>query len=327
MTESHIGANLAILMPKMSPNSSERFKERYSGLVQSLGDRGLSCFFAENHNSFDKDNGYFSNVFDVNKNNLAMTGYSNIVRDLTMSLDNKPLYNSGLQIVHTPEFNRFVADKQSIYRLFPELHPKTICVQAAGVLSAIDDLKAREVVIKPSTGQQSEGVVLIDKQQQLTELNLNDGNYLVQEYIDTSGGIPELGVRGVHNLRMISIGRQVIGAIVRDRGTDPKMLRQDSYGKICEIDEIPEGFMNIANRIHDGLVHIKGSDNSVIAIDVMRGIDSNGEVRDVLCEVNRRPVRISPYDLHDNTNRDNNGLLRLSNRWDNAEADMLERLM
>ncbi len=325
-----IDADIAVLMPKLSPNTGERFKERYSGLEKALAKRGLMSFFAEGHDSFTKETKYFRNVFDSDRNVLAQSGSADVVRDLTMSLDNKPLYESGLTVVHNPELNRFIADKQSVYELLPEIHPKTISVQAAQVLDAIDrlrDLGLREIIIKPATGLKSEGIVLVDGQKKLANLQLNNGRYLVQEYLDTSGGIPELGIRGTHNLRMISIGTKVIGAVARERGSNSKILRDDNYGKVYDPDELPDSIMGIADYVHEGLSKIEGAKDGVLAIDVMRGKGSDGEARDVVCEVNRRPMRISPFDLMDRGNSDPDGLLRLGRNWDGAEADLLAKLV
>jgi hypothetical protein len=59
----------------------------------------------------------------------------------------------------------------------------------------------------------------------------------------------------------------------------------------------------------------------------MRGIDASGERRDVLCEVNRRPLRISPWDLRDENNLEPAAITEMARRWDKAEAAMLADLV
>ena len=97
-------------------------------------------------------------------------------------------------------------------------------------------------------------------------------------------------------------------------------------GPVVELDQLSDGVQEIVDRVHAILGDLPGSGKNVIAIDIMRGFGADGEMRDLLCEVNRRPQRISLYDALDERNLDIPGIRRLSKQWDIHEADMLTDL-
>jgi hypothetical protein len=77
--------------------------------------------------------------------------------------------------------------------------------------------------------------------------------------------------------------------------------------------------------VHEVLVSKPEEGHAVIAIDTMRGLNAEGELVDVLCEVNRRPQRISRYDLRSTKNTDPQGIAWLASEWDKHEAEMLSK--
>lgn len=313
-------ADLGILMPIVTDH--ERSTIRYAGLSTELAKLSVDHYFADGHASFDADTRSFANVHDVQNDPLAARASSPLVRDLTMALDNKPLYGAGLRIVQDPEFNRAMANKARMYEELKDVHPATLIVDQADVANAIAALPGRFAVVKPVVGQQSKGVEIVDRE--TDRLQLPEGTYLVQDFIDTSRGIPDLGVEGTHNVRVISINGLAVAGIARvNHQTDGHMLKDDIYGRAFSPDELPESMHSIISTVHDMTGKLPGENKNVIAIDMMRGINAEGEMVDVLCEVNRRPMRISRYDTRNKNNLDNDGLLRVGKAWDKAEAAML----
>jgi glutathione synthase/RimK-type ligase-like ATP-grasp enzyme len=248
-----------------------------------------------------------------------------IVRDLTMSLDDKPLYaDKCIKTVHDPATNRFIADKSNMFKALPQLHPSTLLIKETDVEMALDLIPGRKIVLKPVTGMQSDGVQVVSK---LSDIQLKPGSYLAQEYIDTRGGMPEFGIQGMHNLRVISVGAKAVGAVARLGGSEGDILKDDYYGDFVDPDDLTSEQQHIVHNVHSVLSSKPGRGNNVIAIDIMRGIDASGERRDVLCEVNRRPLRISPWDLRDENNLEPAAITEMTRRWDKAEAAMLADLV
>lgn len=314
-----LSADVAILMPKIS--DFERFSIRYAGLSEELGALSVAHFFANSHNSFDPRAVAFANVIDVHNHIVAGQGRAPVIRDLTMPSEDKPLYGSGLHLVHHPDTNAFLADKSNLVKQAPEIHPATALATARNVHEALDIVPGERVIIKPVRGMVSKGVQIVSKHE-AANLHLADGKYLVQEFIDTSRGIPSMGIEGVHNLRTISIGGVAVGSIARVGGKGGEILSGDIYGAYVSNDQLSDRMHDIIDTVHDVLATQPGDNRNVIAIDLMRGLDSSGEMVDVACEVNRRPMRISAYDM-DKDNLDEDAIRTLAEQWDRAEAAML----
>lgn len=324
-------ADVAILMPTINPENKQRFIERYSGLSQELRIAGAAHAFAFGHASFTEEDGFYP-LHDANMQRVAMTWKGGVVRDLTMTSEARPIYAyvdahpSDIQVVHTPEINRHIADKAKMYDLLYEEQPVTVSTEQHRLLDAADVIPGEKVVIKPTTGMLSQGVQIVAKTA-LASLDLGAGTWLVQEYIDTTPGIPELTIAGVHNLRAIAIAGRVIGLVSREMPNNgAKMLRNDYYGRCFSPDQLPESMYTVLETSTRKIAGLAGGKDTVIAIDLMRGVSADGQTRDYICEVNRRPLRISPYDLRDKRNTDPDGLLWIAKNWDKAEAAMLTHL-
>lgn len=319
-------APVAILMPKVDDH--ERTRIRYGGLVHELGAVGVDYFFTSTHASYNSETHRFDDPRDINRQpRTDLSGEASVVRDLTMSLVEQPLYvdSEGPVVAHNPMLNHFIARKDNLVFAAPEIHPVTHVVDAVDIDEAVASIAGKKVVVKPVTGQRSQGVIVGDKAL-VTDQRFADGAYLVQEFIDTSGGIPELGIEGVHNLRVVSVDSEPIGAIARVGGSSSEMLSGDIYGNALDFDRLGPDVQRIVGTVHDIMLAQPGLGKNVIAIDVMRGLNASGEMVDVLCEVNRRPQRISSYDLRDTRNLDPEGIKWLSKQWDKHEAEMLSRM-
>jgi hypothetical protein len=315
---------IAILMPQIS--DWERFSIRYAGLEKQLGQLGTDAVFAESHASYSLEQHDFKTVFTANRV-VRPTGdkQTTLVRDLTMPKDNQhPIYEDDQApiLVHHPDFNDYLKNISNLAQDLPDIHPKTIVTDSTQIVEAAAALPGQKVVVKPVTGQESKNVFVGDKTA-LPEL-FEGGHYLVQEFINTRAGIEELAINGVHNLRLLSIGSEVVGAISRlNPDTNLDLLRDDAYGHVYAPDILPGSILAIAELVHDRLRQLPGEGQNIVAIDVMRGIDGDGEVVDKVCGVNQRPKRIGRYDVVSKAMRDPKGILWLGEEWDKREAALL----
>lgn len=318
--------SIAILMPKITDN--ERFTVRYSGLASEIGKHGVTAAFAQSHTSYNPDAHGFDEMHDVDLNPLTPydLGRAAVVRDLTMpKTDSQPIYLDLFSptLVHDPVFNSYLRNKANLYYDLPGLHPSTIIASHDELDEAVATIQGKKVVVKPITGMASQGVFIGDKD----DVGVRpEGIYMVQEFIDTHRGVSELDIDGVHNVRIVSIDSQIVGAVGRVNTAEAVMLQDDIYDKVYRPDELPESFLAISDAVHKTLKQLPGQGRNIIAIDVMRGIDSEGEQVDVLCEVNRRPMRISDYDLL-SPQKDPVGIAWISRQWDAHEATMLVKAL
>lgn len=316
-------ADVAILMPALS-GGYEKFGVRYAGLAGELALHDVDTVFVESHTSYDPDTLSFANPFTVTHEILADAAKAPVVRDLTMPPGDRPLYDpaNGIRLVHHPDTNNFLASKASVFKALPDAHPKTALVTAATIGNYLSEIPGERVVVKPVRGMASQGVEIVTKQE-AERLKLADGDFILQEFIDTSGGIPSLGVEGVHNIRVLSIANLAIGSIARVGGDGKDMLRHDVWGAFIGNDDLPESMHGIVNQVHEVMATLPGDGQNVIAVDLMRGINAAGEQVDLLGEVNRRPMRVSQWDIVQGTFKDERAVRELASLWDKSEAAML----
>lgn len=318
---------IGILMPKIS--NYEKFAQRYAGLENEIRNLGATAAFAFTHDNYDPSTHSLLNLINTRGQSLFEAARPSIVRDLTMpKSDSRPIYLDphAPTLVHSPEFNAFLRDKSNMVKLLPEVHPQTVAAIGKEVREAAATICGATVVVKPVTGERSQGI-FIGKKESLPE-SWEDGHYLVQEFIDTSKGVSELGIKNVHNVRLLSINSELVGAIGRINDAGGNYLHgheNDLYGRVYLPEELPQTMVDIADVIQNKLKALPGKGRNVIAIDLMRGFNSRGEEIDVLCEVNRRPLRISPFDLTQ-PQRDPNGIVWLARQWDIKEARMLDNI-
>jgi len=328
--------DIGILLPKIY--NWEKTYERYGGLVSELISRDIEVSLLESHASY-QGGGVFADARIPYSAELgSMTSVPTeglvlplLIRDLTMpGSDTMPLYEdlAAPRIVHTPAINSFFRSKSNVYELMPDLQPITIPrVKAVDVGEAIAEITGSQVVVKPDTGSASEGV-LIGSKKDVTAAFLDskqDGIFVVQEAIDMSSGLPERGIKGAHNLRFIVIGGTAIFGFIRDDGGKSLTLASESETFSNRTFLLPEdytvGFQTMLKDAQSALNGLKGGDKTVLAIDLMRGINAAGDEREYVLEVNRRPLRNSPYDGRDV------GTLWASHQWDVAEATMLANIV
>lgn len=326
---------VTILSPVI--DNPERFSVRYGGLVDALtNDYSLRVNLVDGHRNYDEGTGlltatnlYVNNVGNATIGNTLSVAPEGVIRDLTMpALDEMPIYETDATFVNEPGLNQLLKRKHQTLALMPELHPLTAVMNDATESDeVIDTMRADRLIVKPVTGQRSAGVVTGTKAEIAKYLTQNtfDSPLMVQEFIDTSSGIEELGIEGVHNIRVLSVGGLAVFGVSREEA-GVEFLKDDYYGRFFSPHALPDGMQRIISEVNQSLSQY-GGDTSVIAIDLMRGINAAGEMKDYVCEVNRRPLRISRYDLLAKTQADPDGLVEAARQWDKSEAKLLATLV
>lgn len=315
---------VGVLMPRI--HDWERFAIRYRGLEEQIECLGMTALFAEGYTTYQADTHGFSDTLTVSRAAGDPSEYKMpVVRDLTMqnTLSNAIYHDAQApELVNTLALNTYLKDKSNLASDLPDIHPATIVANHQDVEEAVAATPGETVVVKPVTGERSIGVFIGNKQD--VPRDLQAGCYLVSEFIDTSGGFESLGISGVHNVRMLSINSQLVGAIGRVQPVPGRQtLEDDEYGRVYLPETLPTELHHIADAVHRALKTKPGNGKNVVAIDTMRGIDASGEQVDRLVEVNRKPLRISAYSLRKTGVCDPTGMAWLADQWDKHEAALL----
>lgn len=136
-------------------------------------------------------------------------------------------FDNAVPIVNTNEFKSWCGDKWQQYQVLKDFMPKTFLVEEEEDFEkSLSQISTAKAVIKPRRGQKGEGVVVFEKQVPpiLDSEILATKGYLLQEFSDTSMGIPSIVV-GVHDLKLITIDNSIFAN-----------LRTPEQGDVCTFD-------------------------------------------------------------------------------------------
>lgn len=154
--------------------------------------------------------------------------------------------NKSLPVLNPYELEKIAKDKYLTFKEFPELVSDTKKATKENVSKFIQE--DGRAVIKPPKDFGGKGIKVIDSIQDFEE---KDNNLLVQRFIDSTNGIPELGVEGVHDLRVVVVsGEPVISYLRTPEGGFISNVSQGGSIEFIELDEVPEEVMDIVEKIN-----------------------------------------------------------------------------
>lgn len=188
----------------------------------------------------------------------------------------------NLPIVNNLDLEVVCDDKLLTHILFPELVPKTLLINDHYQLfKVLRHIKSDYVVLKPRFGSMGRNVRIIHKKQLLNGIRKDT---VIQEFIDSRQGIPELNIPGVHDMRLVVINGKVDHAYVREP-KDNSLLSNASLGatkKFIETEDIPSKIIRVAKKVDSVLTDFKPR---VYSTDVM--VNPEGQAKVV--ELNSKP--------------------------------------
>lgn len=185
------------------------------------------------------------------------------------------------KVVNTEEFTRRCL-KLETAKLFPEDCPMTIEARNQEELrTAIGTMRTDFIVIKPLDSYGGKGVFIGPKKEAPEHVDAYP--VLIQEFIDTSKGVPGI-VPGMHDFRLIIIGGERVSLFAR-YPAQGKFLSNASQGggaKELSPDELPEEARALADRVDAKMADIP---SRIYSIDM--GLDASGAWK--IIELNAPP--------------------------------------
>lgn len=189
----------------------------------------------------------------------------------------KKKMHSQLPVLNNFELEEVCKDKLKTYEKFPDHVPETRLAERENVEKMLEE--DGRVVLKPRYDFGGKGVKVIDDIEDFEP----DEDLLVQRFVDSSTGIKDLGIEGVHDLRIIMVNDEPATSFVRtpDEGFISNVSRGGSMHHF-EIDEVPEQALKIAEEVDE---QFKDLGRRVYAVDLI--FDSEG--KPWILEMNSKP--------------------------------------
>lgn len=191
--------------------------------------------------------------------------------------------DAGARTLNVPELDRLCSDKTETYAAFAEFCPQSLLVRTVAQLQRAIDACAQQplIVAKPPMGEEGKGIV-IDTPQHI-RTHHPPFPFIVQQYIDTSHGIPGL-TDDRHDLRMVVMNGAIISAHMRTPKAGSFLANVAQGGSINDVPvtDIPAGALEILQNVERTLSRFP---QRIYALDVCR--DSAG--RWWIIELNAKP--------------------------------------
>ena len=186
-----------------------------------------------------------------------------------------PPQNDRMLVVNRRDFKILSWDKWKTYQKIGEYMPKTFWVGDLSNLSkAVNKVETNNMVVKPYNSLKGNDIY-IGLKENLKNFNpeKTGRKYILQEFVDTSNGIPNL-TPGNHDLRVVVINNKVVWSHIRIPASGKLLANTAQGGQLIEIDydKAPEGVKKIVKEISN--MFYKKYDNPVFSIDF--GINEKG---------------------------------------------------
>ncbi len=249
------------------PFSDDDYRQAYGVLADLLKERGTASVVVRgqetylggntfngcwrwNGNDFVRENGRCESSLIFNRGRFAPDGTERMLNDITL--------------------NTLCDDKAWTYRTFEEFSPKSLIVRSASEVAAAETLiPSSFVVAKPNEGLGGDGILIGPKEEILAEIP--SFPYILQEFVDTSGGIPGIA-KGMHDFRMVSIDGEVFCVFIREPRKGSYLANVAQGGHIWElaVDRIPDEAMAMFRIVDKELSRFP---HRIYCVDVARGKD------------------------------------------------------
>jgi glutathione synthase/RimK-type ligase-like ATP-grasp enzyme len=168
----------------------------------------------------------------------------------------KSIIGKKYKIFNNPLFTTLIDNKLYVSHLFTEWMKTNILIQDKTELEvALDQTRGARAVVKPLTLSGGENIYIGNKKDIILKIE-EDGvgleNYIVQDFIDSSGGIPGV-MEGIHDLRMVFMNDLLVYSYYRipAEGELLANLAQGGSMEIVPIDKLPESLVPIIKKAKD----------------------------------------------------------------------------
>lgn len=209
------------------------------------------------------------------------------------------IYNKGhfradaaARLLNDRELDRICTDKFATYEYFPHLSPKTMLVKNKEELKkALSGITSDITVAKPLDEEGGKGVI-IDHTAVIAQ-KVQSYPYIIQEFIDSSAGIPHI-TESHHDLRLIVIDGDIVLSYIRTPPKGSLRANVSKGGKEIEVplEDIPHEALEI-KHIVDAKFEKFG--RRVYSIDCARDISGKYRIIELNSKTGLSPSRFGKY--------------------------------
>jgi glutathione synthase/RimK-type ligase-like ATP-grasp enzyme len=217
----------------------------------------------------------------------------------------KELIGQHYPFINDQIFTRLIDDKLITSLLFEKWSKKSWIINSKEDLKNIlPKLKSGKIVLKPLSESGGKDVDILNKRDALKKSSIKK-NFIVQEFIDSSGGVPGVS-RGMHDLRLVLVNDKIIYAYIREpkKGSYLANLAQGGKLTIVPKKKIPksinpiikqanEAFITFNPRVYSlDLMFDRSSRPWIVELNSMPGLYFSPEEKSSMLEMYRELLKV-----------------------------------
>lgn len=271
------------------PFNKKVFFEAYAEIIEYLENHHIKTAIVRGNSYLEK--GKFDHYFVWNKKEKTYQKVDALIKaDLIWNRDSEntiPRITDCLILNH-PDFDEICRDKFRSYKILPEFSAKTFLVNSYKELKQkLPEIKTKKIVLKPRYGEGCHGVYVLDEQKINAKLYGDWKNIILQEFLDSSGGIKGL-VEGLHEVNIFLINGKFAGSRIK-QPPEGKFVSSASgavIGKVWgikfediplvlweQVQKIDKKFLNYPLRLYRAdFVHTIDNQYKIIEINSRPGV-------------------------------------------------------
>lgn len=231
------------------PFSNDYYWQAYQDLLLALQERGAEAYFVTDNNSYRGD-GIFTTAYTTShKIAIAeLTPVKNVKVDLVF--DRGGFIGRDVLTINPSILIKIGNNKIEMYKHFADIQPYSIiCHDRNEAAAAFNKIEGDTIVVKEPEGCGGKEVYIGPKQRVLNQLP-DAYPVLVQEFLDTSAGIPGY-VQGVHDIRLSMCDGECIGYYIRSakEGSLHSNVSQGGTMVFFDVSHIPPEALKAAMKV------------------------------------------------------------------------------
>lgn len=259
---------LASQTPQAKPFHKENENDTYAHISQLCQEKGINLFiahFANTLNDFEVLSWSFIedqwNMVELPASKITVS-YADLPQNFPEANELRNLLTKqGVFCINNLEMSDTLTDKVLTYDLFPDYIPPTFDTSVPNLGTQLlassnhSDLRTDKIILKPRHGERGKGIEVIDFLEVDSARVKNMEGYIVQPLMESDSGIPDLGIPGRHDLRMLIYNGEIMDFFVRVAASDNFICNQSHGGRISyfQLNELPEQFKAIAHEVDQSL--------------------------------------------------------------------------
>ena len=239
--------------PMGYPFHKEQYLSKYKEIITEVEKAGIAVHIVRGE-SYNGD-GIFSHGWHFEGDEL-ISSEGEIKADLIFNKDDKNTIPAihDCKIINQPEFDDLCVDKMKTFEAFPDISPKTSYIHSykgcTEQLASWDIAENELIVLKKNFETNGRGIFIIPVAEVKEELHKDWSDILIQEFLDSSIGIPGI-TEGLHDLRVTVVNGKPINAFLRvpKEGTLIANISRGAVGTSINITDVPQEVMDLVQKI------------------------------------------------------------------------------